>query len=70
MAPAIREDMQAYFDEGKTAPALEFLTPIKGATCEQITTSAAFGQVDAETAAQMYDEDCKKSAVQQGLGWE
>lgn len=70
VAPAIREDMQAYFDEGKTAPALEFLTPIKGATCEQITTSAAFGQVDAETAAQMYDEDCKKSAVQQGLGWE
>ena len=70
VAPAIREDMQAYFDEGKTAPALEFLTPVKGSTCEQITTSAALGQIDGATAAQMYDDDCKKSAVQQGLGWE
>lgn len=70
VAPAIREDMQAYFDEGKTAPALEFLTSVKGSTCEQITTSAALGQIDGATAAQMYDDDCKKSAVQQGLGWE
>lgn len=67
---AIRVDMQKYFDEGKTAPALEFITPVKGSTCEQITTSAALGQIDGATAAQMYDEDCKKSAVQQGLGWE
>lgn len=67
---AIRVDMQKYFDEGKTAPALEFITPVKGSTCEQITTSAALGQIDAATAAQMYDDDCKKSAVQQGLGWE
>ncbi len=70
VASAIRIDMQAYFDEGKTAPALEFLTPVKGATCEQITTSAALGQIDGATAAQMYDDDCKKSAVQQDLGWE
>ena len=67
---AIRVDMQKYFDEGKTAPALEFITPVKGATCEQITTSVALGQIDGETAAQMYDDDCKKSAVQQGLAWE
>lgn len=70
VAPAIRVDMQAYFDAGKTAPALEFITPVKGSTCEQITTSAALGQIDGATAAQMYDDDCKKSAVQQGLGWE
>ncbi|MDY3919576.1 MAG: ABC transporter substrate-binding protein [Candidatus Limivivens sp.] len=70
VAPAIRVDMQAYFDEGKTAPALEFMTPVKGSTCEQITTSVALGQIDGATAAQMYDDDCKKSAVQQGLGWE
>ncbi|MEI3199746.1 MAG: extracellular solute-binding protein [Lachnospiraceae bacterium] len=69
VAPAIREDMQAYFDAGKTAPALEFVTPVKGSTCEQITTSVALGQIDGKTAAQMYDDDCKKSAVQQGLEW-
>lgn len=67
---AIRVDMQQYFDEGKTSPALEFMTPVKGSTCEQITTSVALGQIDGVTAAQMYDDDCKKSAVQQGLGWE
>lgn len=70
VAPAISVDMQAYFDAGKTAPALEFLTPVKGATCEQITTSAAMGQIKGAEAAKMYDEDCKKSAVQQGLDWQ
>lgn len=70
VTPAIRVDMQAYFDEGKTVPALEFLTSVKGSTCEQITTSVALGQIDGATAAQMYDDDCKKSAVQQGLNWE
>ena len=69
VCPAIRVDMQKYFDEGKTAPALEFLTSVKGATCEQITTSCALGQIDGATAAQMYDDDCMKSAVQQGLNW-
>ena len=69
VAPAIKNDMQAYFDIGHTAPALEFLTPVKGATCEQITTSAALGQIDGATAAKMYDDDCKKSAMQQGLAW-
>ncbi len=69
VAPAIRVDMQAYFDAGKTAPALEFITPVKGSTCEQITTSAALGQIDGATAAQMYDDDCKKSAVLQMTLW-
>ncbi len=69
VAPAIRVDMQAYFDAGKTVPALEFMTSVKGATCEQITTSVATGQISGAEAAEMYDEDCKKSAVQQGLNW-
>lgn len=69
VCPAIREDMQAYFDENKTCPALEYQTSIKGATCEQITTSAATGQITGAEAAAMYDDDCKKSAVQQGLNW-
>ena len=69
VCPAIRVDMQSYFDNGKTCPALEFITTVKGSTCEQITTSAALGQIGAKEAASMYDEDCKKSAVQQGLNW-
>ena len=67
--PCDRVDMQAYFDDNRTCPALEYQTPIKGATCEQITTAAATGQISGEEAAQMYDDDCKKSAVQQGLNW-
>lgn len=70
VCPAIRVDMQKYFDDGKTCPALEFMSTIKGSTCEQITTSAALGQIGAEEAAKMYDDDCKKSAVQQGLNWQ
>ncbi|MBO6138239.1 MAG: carbohydrate ABC transporter substrate-binding protein [Lachnospiraceae bacterium] len=70
VCPAIREDMQSFFDANKTCPALEYQTSIKGATCEQITTSAATGQISGEEAAKMYDDDCKKSAVQQGFNWE
>ena len=69
VCPAIRVDMQGFFDEGKTCPALEYQTSIKGATCEQITTSAAMGQISGAEAAAMYDDDCKKSAVQQGFNW-
>ena len=66
---AISVDMQNYFDEGKTLPALEFLTPVKGANCEQITTELMSGQTTGAEAAEKYDEDCYKSAVQQGLDW-
>ncbi|WP_130838217.1 ABC transporter substrate-binding protein [Lachnoclostridium sp. Marseille-P6806] len=69
VVPAIRVDMQQYFDAGKTIPALEFLTTIKGASCEQITTAAALGQISGAEAAKQYDDDCKKSAMQQGLNW-
>lgn len=69
VCPAIREDMQAYFDAGKTAPALEFLSPIKGTICEQLTTAMALGQGDAAESAAAYDDDCRKSAVQLGLNW-
>ena len=66
---SIRVDMQNYFDEGKTLPALEFLTPVKGANCEQITTELMSGQSTGAEAAGKYDDDCYKSAVQQGLDW-
>lgn len=67
---AVRVDMQAYFNEGKTCPALEYMSPIKGTACEQLTTAVGLGQMDAVEAAQAYDEDCKKSAIQLGYDWE
>lgn len=67
---AVRVDMQQYFDDGKTTPALEYQSPIKGTTCEQLTTAVGLGQMSGEEAAASYDEDCKKSAVQLGYDWE
>ena len=67
---AVRVDMQKYFDEGKTCPALEYISPIKGTACEQLTTAVAMGQMSGAEAAANYDEDCKKSAVQLGYNWE
>lgn len=66
---AVRVDMQKYFDDGKTVPALEYQSPIKGTTCEQMTTTVGLGQMSGEEAAAMYDDDCKKSAVQLGYDW-
>ncbi|WP_210480178.1 ABC transporter substrate-binding protein [Naasia sp. SYSU D00948] len=69
--PAMISDMQPYFDEeGKTAPALEFLSPIKGPALEQITVAVGSGITSAEDGAAQYDEDVKKQAQQLGLeGW-
>lgn len=67
---AVRVDMQKYFDEGKTVLALEFMTPVKGANCPAICQELGSGQTTAKEAAKAYDEDCKKQAVQLGLGWE
>lgn len=66
----IRVDMQKYFDEGKTAPALEFLTPVKGINCESLCQELGSGQSTPEETAKAYDEDCLKQAVQLGLDWE
>ena len=41
--PAWSADLQPYFDEGKTNLALEFLSPIKGPTLEQITVAVGSG---------------------------
>lgn len=67
---AVAEDMQAYFEAGKTTVALEFLTAVKGSNCPAICQEVASGQVTAEEAAKAYDEDCLKQAVQLGLDWE
>ncbi|SHJ44897.1 raffinose/stachyose/melibiose transport system substrate-binding protein [Anaerocolumna jejuensis DSM 15929] len=66
---AVKTDMQAYFDAGKTAVALEFLTSVKGPNCAAITQEVGTGQATAKEAAKAYDEDCKKQAVQLGLNW-
>ena len=66
---AVVEDMQPYFDEGKTGVALEFLTPVKGANLEQICQEVVTEQVSAQEAAKAYDDDCLKQAVQLGLDW-
>jgi raffinose/stachyose/melibiose transport system substrate-binding protein len=66
---AVREDMQAYFDSGKTITALEFMTPVKGPACDRICLEVGSGQVSATQGAADYDEDCKKQALQLGLNW-
>jgi raffinose/stachyose/melibiose transport system substrate-binding protein len=68
--PALIGDLQKYFDEEKTAPALEFLSPIKGPNLENITVEVGSGIRPAEEGAARYDEDVKKQAQQLGLeGW-
>ncbi len=67
--PAVK-DVAAYIDSGKSAPALEFLSPVKGPTLEQITVAVGTGQMTPEEAAEAYDEDVEKQAQQLGLpGW-
>lgn len=61
-------DMMPYFKKkGGTAPALEFLSPVKGPNLEQITVAVGSGQYTPEKGAKLYDEDVKKEARQLGL---
>lgn len=68
--PAVSQDMQAYFDSGKTEAALEFQTAVKGANAPSICSECASGQTTALEAAEAYDQDCYKQAVQLGLNWD
>lgn len=63
--------MLPYFQEdGRTAPALEFLSPIKGPALEQFTVEVGSGIRSADEAAKLYDRDVKKQARQLGIeGW-
>ncbi|HEY5785150.1 MAG TPA: extracellular solute-binding protein [Microlunatus sp.] len=68
--PAAVTDVQKYLDEGKSSPALEFVSPIKGPNLEKITVEVGSGIKNAEQGAALYDEDVKKQAQQLGLpGW-
>jgi raffinose/stachyose/melibiose transport system substrate-binding protein len=64
------KEMQSYFDAGKTAPALEFVSPVKGPNLESILIEVGTGQKSAADGAADYDKDVKKQAQQLNLaGW-
>lgn len=67
---AIRVDLQKYFDEGNTAPAMEFMCSVKGSNCPSICQELGSGQTTAGEAAAKYDDDCYKMAVQLGIDWD
>ncbi len=63
-------DIQTYVDSGANSPALEFLSPVKGPSLEQITVAVGSGLNTAEEGAALYDQDVEKQAKQLGLpGW-
>ena len=69
--PQSIKDMQPYLDKpGASSLALEFLSPVKGPSLEQITVEVGSGIRKAKDGAVRYDEDVKKQAQQLGLaGW-
>ena len=60
------KDLAAYVDAGKAGPALEFVSPVKGPSLEQITVAVGSGQMTPEEAAAAYDQDVEKQAKQLG----
>jgi raffinose/stachyose/melibiose transport system substrate-binding protein len=69
--PAGVADLLPYFNaDGTTAPALEFVSPVKGPNLSQITVEVGSGIRTPADGAALYDEDVKKQAQQLGLpGW-
>jgi len=64
--PSVK-DVAAYINADNSYPALEYLSPIKGPSLEQICVAVGSGQMTAEEGAAAYDEDVKKQAQQLGL---
>ena len=63
-------DIQKYLDNSAATPALEFLSPVKGPSLEQITVAVGSGLTKAQDGAAQYDNDVEKQAKQLGLpGW-
>ncbi len=64
------KELLPYFDSGKTAPALEFITSVKGPNSPQICIQCYGGMKSAKECAEEYDKDVEKQAKQLGLaGW-
>ncbi len=69
-APRLVADMLPYFESGNTAPALEFLSPVKAPNSGSILVEVASGITSGEQGAQAYDADAAKQAQQLGIpGW-
>lgn len=68
---AITIDMLPYFrTNGKTAPALEFVSPIKGPNLAKITVQVGSGFLSAKQGAALYGRDVQKELVRLGIpGW-
>lgn len=66
----IVSDMLPYFESGKTAPAFEFLSVVKGPNIANFTVEVGSKIKTGAEAAAAYDEDNKLLAQQLGLpGW-
>ena len=63
---AVGQIMQ-YFANGKTAPALEFITQVKGPNLPQICVEVGSAISTPVQGAQDYDEDVRQTALQLGL---
>lgn len=61
--------LQAYFDEGKTYPALEYTTALVPADTDNIMQQMALGQITAEEGTAAIDQGLEASALQLGLDW-
>ncbi len=68
--PAVADLLPYFKQDNTTAPALEFLSPVKGPSLEQITVEVGSGITSPADGAALYDQDVKKQAQQLGLpGW-
>lgn len=69
VAPAVK-DLAALLKSGKTYPALEFLSPVKGPNLAAIMVDLGNQRTTARDAAARYDKDVEAAAKQLGLpGW-
>ena len=69
-APPVAADLQNYITNKAFSPALEFLSPVKGPSLEQICVAVGTGQTSPQQGAAQYDQDVIKEAKQLGLpGW-
>jgi raffinose/stachyose/melibiose transport system substrate-binding protein len=69
-APPVAADLQNYITAKAFSPALEFLSPVKGPSLEQICVAVGTGQTPPQKGAAQYDADVTKEAKQLGLpGW-
>lgn len=63
-------ELQPAFDAGMTAAALEFSSPLKGPNLPQITQECGSALATPQEAAEKYDQDVQKQAIQLGMpGW-